>query len=427
MAVIGVLGGFIFGVLVSALVFLRRGAQVQSEAQVAKASLAAKSEEVTGLRAELEQQKVEHRNALDNLTESLKDFLKGTSADVLSEVAQNLERNQNAVQSERDKQLGLKLEPLKEMVEKFREKVEATEKDQNKAIQDVLAITQQVLNTNNAVKGETEKLNLILGRSDTRGRFGEIQLENILQAAGFVAGVDYEMQFTVTGEESRLRPDCVMNMANGTRIAIDAKFPFEAFNRALDATDGATRTRLMKEHASALKGHLNTLIKKDYAAKVQPAPSFVICFVPSEEAVIEAAIADPELLSYAAANNVAVASPSSLLPLMWSVQFVVRQFVTNTNAEEIVREAAQLVERLASAYKHVNKMGQSLNTSVRAYNDMVGSFESRFSVTANRIQTLSGKRQDEIPELTTADTFTRPLNTERWTKDPDALGPGTAE
>jgi DNA recombination protein RmuC len=180
----------------------------------------------------------------------------------------------------------------------------------------------------------------------------------------------------------------------------------------------------MKDHANALRAHIKSLASKEYQELIQPSPDFVICFVPSEEALTEALHADIELLNYAAQLNVAVVNPSSLLPMMWSVAFIVRQQATNERADDIYKEASELVSRLGKIYEYVNKVGSSLNTSVRSYNQLIGSFETRLSVTANRIQSLAGHNDRKVPELSTVDQFSRPLLSERWeSSDEEASTP----
>jgi DNA recombination protein RmuC len=179
-------------------------------------------------------------------------------------------------------------------------------------------------------------LNQLLGRSSQRGAWGEIQLANVMNASRLRQGIDYELQVTATNEDGRsLRPDCVVNLPNGIKLAVDAKFPYDAFERSLDEEDGDARRELQSKHARDLRSHVKTLREKSYWEAVSPAPEFVVCFIPSDFAMSAALDADPDLLAFAANERVVIVGPTNLLSLLWSVGFIVHQQQIAVNAERI--------------------------------------------------------------------------------------------
>jgi len=122
---------------------------------------------------------------------------------------------------------------------------------------------------------------------------GEIQLANVMNASRLRQGIDYELQVTATNEDGRsLRPDCVVNLPNGIKLAVDAKFPYDAFERSLDEEDADARRELQSKHARDLRSHVKTLREKSYWEAVSPSPEFVVCFIPSDFAMSAALDAD---------------------------------------------------------------------------------------------------------------------------------------
>jgi DNA recombination protein RmuC len=101
-------------------------------------------------------------------------------------------------------------------------------------------------------------------------------------------------------------------MPNGSRVAIDAKFPFDAFEAALASENADERKALELKHAKDLRAHVKTLRDKAYWESITPAPEFVACFVPSDVAVSVAFDADPTLLPDAANERVLIVGPTNL-------------------------------------------------------------------------------------------------------------------
>jgi DNA recombination protein RmuC len=204
-------------------------------------------------------------------------------------------------------------------------------------------------------------------------------------------------------------------MPNNASIAIDAKFPFDAFEAAL-ATDDAEQRRLKyAEHAAALRSHVKTLKDRSYWELIASAPEFVVCFVPSDFAITAAFDADPQLHAYAAKERVLIVGPTNLLSLLWSVAMVLSQYDATLNAKEIFKIAESMVDRIRLVAEPIVKMGKSLDDTVDSYNKMVKSVESRLIPAARSMRGMGGaQRAKALPELDSVNESVGQLNEEKW-------------
>lgn len=244
---------------------------------------------------------------------------------------------------------------------------------------------------------------------------------NVMEASGLRSTIDYDMQVSGVNDEGRaLRPDCVVNMPNNAKIAIDAKFPFDAFEASLATDDAELRRAKSLEHAAALRSHVKALKDKSYWEVISPAPEFVVCFVPSDFAITAAFDADPELHAYAARERVLIAGPTNLWSLLWSVAMVLRQHNASLNAEEILKAAKEMVDRIRLVAEPVAKMRKSLIDTVDSYNKMVSSVEARLIPSAQRMSALGGVQGAKpLPELGSVDDPVSQLNQVKWGVGPE--------
>ena len=265
------------------------------------------------------------------------------------------------------------------------------EVDKGRAVSDT-ALREQVLAMSRAselLRLETSQLVTALRAPHVRGRWGEVQLERIVEAAGMLEHVDFDTQRTVTGDDGeRQRPDLVVNLPGGKHVVVDAKAPLAAYLDATAAADEATRDERMRAHARQLRSHVDVLAGKQYWRQLPATPEFVICFLPSD-AVLDAALrADPQLLERGFAGNVVVATPATLVALLRTVAFTWRQHGLADNAEQICRLGGELYRRLATMTGHLDKLGRSLAGAVGAYNQTVGSLETRVLPKARQLHDL---------------------------------------
>jgi DNA recombination protein RmuC len=248
---------------------------------------------------------------------------------------------------------------------------------------------------------QTGQLLTALRAPHVRGRWGEMQLERVVEAAGMTEHVDYDTQVTSTDDNGVVRPDMVVRLAGGKNIVVDSKVACSAYLDALEATDESTRDSRLKAHARQLRSHIESLAGKAYWERFSPSPEFVVCFVPADAFLDAALREEPSLLEYAFSRQVVLATPSTLVALLRTVGYGWRQEALAANARDIQRLGRDLYRRLATLGGHFDKLGRSLGSAVGAYNDAVGSMEH---------MVLSKARQ--LAELGVADPAAAPPRSE---------------
>lgn len=236
-----------------------------------------------------------------------------------------------------------------------------------------------------------ESLNSAMRNSSARGSWGEVQLRRIIEAAGMMERVDFDVQTASStfaghgaGDERKnvARPDAIIHLPGDGHICIDSKVPMSSYLAAHDisATDherATERARLLDDHARAVKSHVTALKKRNYPGDFPDSPQITIMFLPNESLLSQALDSDPTLLDNALAQGIVPATPASLLAVLRSVGSVWRSASATDEAREIVSAGRELVERLVVFVGHMNKLGSSISGSVKAYNAALGSLESR--------------------------------------------------
>jgi DNA recombination protein RmuC len=274
---------------------------------------------------------------------------------------------------------------------------------------------QQVLDmrlTADSLRRETQSLATALRRPQVRGRWGELHLRRAVELAGLVDRCDFEEQVHVRdGDDATRRPDLVVRLAGGRSVVVDAKVPLDAF---LDATssdaagDPDERDAHLARHARQLKGHVELLGSKRYWRSLPETPEFVVLFLPAESFLSAALEADGSLLEHAADRGVVLATPTTLIALLRTVAHGWRHESLADQAREIHRVGRDLHERLGTMNGHLGKLGRSLDTAVAAYNQAIGSWESRVLVAARRFEDLD-VTDDRLGDVRTVSATARPV------------------
>ena len=421
----GVLGVVIGGALAWALQ-QRRATDHREALSTLRADLAVRDSELAAARSDVVRAREEHAAALTNMEVVFENL----SNRVLQQTVVQFNQSQDLAMKERETTLDRTLKPLADLLDEYKRNLAEFDKQHVGALGEVKSRAEELLSEQRKSQEETRRLNQLLGRSDQRGRWGEVQLANVLEASGLRQHIDYQLQVSSTNDAGRAqRPDCVVNMPNGSRVAIAAKFPFDAFEAALASENPEERKALELKHAKDLRAHVKTLRDKAYWESITPAPEFVACFVPSDVAVSVAFDADPTLLPDAANQRVLIVGPTNLLSLLWSVVRVVRQQELAVNAEAIYKVAETIFERIRRVAEPVARMGKALDTQVKEYNAMVTSFETRLIVSARSLQNLGGAgRAKALPELGHVDRLTARLDDVKWgVDDANPLPEGAGE
>lgn len=259
------------------------------------------------------------------------------------------------------------------------------------------------------LRGETRNLVRALRSPSVRGRWGEIQLRRVVELAGMLPYCDFLEQPSLLGEHGRQRPDLVVKLPGGKTIVIDAKVPLEAYLDATDAQEEAVRDRRMIDHARQVREHMTKLGAKSYWEQVQPSPEFVVMFLPGESFFQAALQHDPELIDFGVRCQVFPASPITLIALLQVVAQGWRQERLARNAEEIQALGQELYARVSKMTDYLDTLRTRLDSTVKAFNETVGSYETRVLVTARRFKELGATSGTEIEPLQGIDTVPRIL------------------
>ena len=289
--------------------------------------------------------------------------------------------------------------PLAAGVRRLQEDLTETERQR---IEQMTRLSEQLTHLsqqNRDLRESTGRLGQVLNATSSRGAWGEVQLRRIVEYAGMLPHVDFDTQVNVTTADSALRPDMVINLPHGGTIVVDAKAPLSARLRAEDTGKSAA-----DEHARAFLRHVDSLASKEYWKQFAASPDFVVCFVPSDSLLSEAAAAYPQLIEQAMSRNVVIASPSTLLVLLKTAAMGWRHEAISSSAEEVLQLGRELYDRVGTLAGHAARVGTALQRAVGDYNTFIGSFESRFLVTARKFTHtgLSTEQIDALPGLDAA-------------------------
>jgi DNA recombination protein RmuC len=417
MSAISLLLGLLLGIVVGAAVgyLYARG---RLAADVADASARAHAAEQ---RAALVDSHLAERfealsaQALDASTARFLEVAEGRLRAANATAAGELETRRAAV----DHLIGPLKETLARVEDQLRES-DAARTRSHAALAEQVSIARQ---TSEQLRDQTQALVTALRRPEARGRWGELQLRRVVELAGMSARCDFDEQ--VTAGDGTLRPDLVVRLAGGKNIVVDSKVSLAAYLEAAQSDDQDVRAARMDAHARHLREHVDRLAGKAYWAALSPSPEFVILFIPGEAFLAPALEHDPGLLEYALGRKVHIATPTTLVTMLRTAQYAWQQEALADNARAVFDLGRELYERLGGLGRHVDQLGRTLTKAVSAYNQTVGSLESRVLVTARRLNDL-GVVEGELDPLAPAEAATRALSAPELIA-PELIAGGLAE
>lgn len=308
----------------------------------------------------------------------------------------HLQANQTleAQKASLDQQTKNLLQPLEERLAQLNQAVGSLHTNYTEEKTAVEALRVQLTD----LQSSTTSLREALKSPTARGSWGENQLRNVVKLAGMENYCDFTEQFHGSENDRLQRPDVVINLPTGGRIAVDSKAPLNSYLRMQDAVEVSVKETELKNHASDLRKHMKTLAEKKYWDQFgHDTPDFVVMFIPGEGFVADAMKADTLLLDDAMKQRVLIASPVNLLALLLTVAKGWQSHKLNEHAELVAKEGKDLYERMSKVLDDVIKMGKALGTATSTYDEMIGSLETRLMVTMRRLKDL-GVVQENAPE-----------------------------
>jgi DNA recombination protein RmuC len=323
-------------------------------------------------------------------------------------------KDAEAARVEEDGKVLVALSPVQESLKAVQAKVVELETQRQQQYGELSQQLKSATESEERLRSTAESLASALRSNSTRGVWGETQLRSVVEAAGLIERVDFDVQTSIVSDSGAGRPDMVVHLPGGKNIAVDAKVPFDAYLEAsaipgsATGAEGDRRTQLMKRHVKALRDHITALGTKGYWNGLDASPELVIAFIPSESLVSSALEADPSIMEFAFGKRVALASPVTLWSVLKTVAFSWQQDVLTQEARQLFDLSQQLYTRLGKTATHIEKLGRTIDRTVKDYNAFIGSFERQVFPTARKLGALSS--ESLFPELTTLEESPREIS-----------------
>jgi DNA recombination protein RmuC len=343
-------------------------------------------------------------DALASSSESFLKLAKSQLEQLQQKTTNDLEQRKQAVEH--------LVAPIKESLTKVDGKLQELEVARTHAYSTLSSQVQQLAETQKELRSETGNLvSALRDRPNVRGRWGEIQLRRVVEMAGMLEYCDFQTQQHVATDDGRLRPDLVVKMPGGGSVVVDATVAGQAYIESLEAKDDASRLLKLHDHARQVRDHVVKLGAKNYWAQFERAPDFVVLFLPGETFLSAALEQDPALLEDSYGNRVLIATPTTLIGLLRTVAYGWRQETIAESAKEVSDLGRELYKRLATLTEHFSKVGDRLQSAVKAYNESVGSFERSVLPGARRLKDHGISSSSELAELKEIDLVPRTVKT----------------
>lgn len=301
------------------------------------------------------------------------------------------------------KELDNILSPLKEKIKAFEESVEKKYENENKERTTLKAEIQQLMQLNQTLNEQAQNLtNALKGESKTRGNWGELVLERVLESSGLIEGEEYITQHSDTNTEGkRIQPDVVILLPDEKHLIIDSKVSLVAYDNYISAEDEGEKEKHLKLHSTSVKNHVAQLSEKNYTGgKKLNSPDFVLLFMPIEPAFSLAIQNDPNLFAYAWERKVVIVSPTTLLATLRTIASVWKNEKFTRNVQEIQDKAGALYDKFVGFLDDMAKIDRGLSSAREAYDGAFNKLrEGKGNIVGRveRIKELGANSKKEIP------------------------------
>ena len=356
--------------------------------------------------------------------------LKALSVDVLSQTGASLaQRMADARRAEEERATGemarraeeIKgvVRPVQERLLRMEGEIGRLERERRQAHGELAQMVRALGEGVGTLREEAGNLASALKRPSTRGAWGEIQLRNVVEMAGMVAHCDFVEQRTIQTDDGALRPDMLVRLPGAKLIVVDSKVPLDAYLAAVEARDDDEREQHAARHARQTREHISKLASKGYQRQFEETPEFVVMFVPSD-GIYQAALAnDPALIEFGVQQQVLMATPTTLIGLLWAVHYGWRQELIAESAREIAESARELHRRLGRFVEPFGKLGRQLDSAIGAYNEAVGSFEHRVIPQLRRIEQAGADSERSVDAPGAIEISARTITAQAGEEAPD--------
>lgn len=380
--IIGIATGItLLCLLILAIVFIFKNSAksvLVTEQQKQLESLAIKNkqldDECSQLSAENIRLKTEYRNQQDFMAEKIR-YVEKSREDLalkFRDISNEIIKNQSQQINESQKNaLGNLLNPFCEQLSAFRAEINRANMENIKNKSSFDEQFKNLLSLNQSLSSDAQNLTEALrGSKKMQGDWGEIELNRILEVSGLQKNIDYFTQENFKNENNQnVRPDVVVRLPNKRSVIIDSKVSLNDYMAYVNATDDSLKEAALQRYIQCLKNHIDELSCKEYQKLLkEESLDYVVIFVPVESAFIEAIKKDDSLYDYAYKKNVALTTPSSLLPILRTVENLWRIENQNKYVQKIAEVGGSLYDKLANFVDDMQKIDKSLDTARQNYN-----------------------------------------------------------
>ena len=283
---------------------------------------------------------------------------------------QLLEVKAQALKKEQEGFFHQTLQPLKEQLGEFRQRMDkvhdADSKDRVSMLNELsqlrslnLKISDDAINLTNALKGNTK----------FQGNWGELVLERVLETSGLRAGHEFELQASRKDADGKtFLPDVIVNLPDNKHLIVDSKVSLVSYQAYCEASSEEDRNAHLKKHIKSVQSHIKDLSDKKYdSLEGVNSLDFVFLFMPIEAAFLLALDSPDNLYQLAHDKHVVLVSPSTLFATLRTIENMWRYERQNVNAEEIAKQAGGLYDQCVLVAESLEDVGSAINKTQVAY------------------------------------------------------------
>lgn len=378
--------------------------EIKAERAAIEARAAAREEALEKELRNLETLRTEMKEQFDTAANQALHSNRKAFLDLANETFTKHKQTATADLEARQQSITQMLAPVKDTLKRYEAGLSDVEKARREAYGALSAELKQVAAGQADVKQEAAKLSQAMRASPkARGRWGEHQLQNIMELSGMAEYVDFSTQVHMDAGDKRQQPDAVIILPGDRTIVVDAKASMSAYLDSIDAQSDEERDTLLALHARQVREHIKLLSAKRYWDALDTSPDFVVMFLPNENLFSAALDKDPELLDFGLKNKVLIATPTTFMGFAKAVAYGWRQEKMAQNAKVIAELGQELYKRMSALGDKVAATGKNLDKAVIAYNSLVGSLETSVMPQARKFRDLevegTGEELKQLPPI----------------------------
>ncbi len=348
----------------------------------------------------------EKREQMETITDHLKDAFGSLSMEALSRSTEEfLKLARSRMETERElgsreleEKKGLidrQLETMAARMESLSELVNELEKDRVEKFGELAGKLQEVSRSTAQLNETTDMLRRALANTKARGQWGERMAEDVLKAAGFAEGINYQRQLTLEGGT---RPDFTFMLPKGLLLNMDVKFPYDNYLRYLEANDQEAKDRSCRAFLKDVRSRVREVASRAYIDPENGTVDYALLFIPNEQVYAFIHEQDASIFDDALGKRVVLCSPVTL----YAVLAVIRQAVENFALEETSRELLSLYGAFRKEWEafvdKLDVLGKRLFDAQKEYDALITTRRRGLDRSLERIEKLRAGSDSESAE-----------------------------